>query len=77
MRRFSEVHAQTANPYKMKCKDCDYRDRDTMIIEGKLILTGIMRDTCAIYDGKGGNWKPNSVYFQNEDCEFYKKDENE
>lgn len=72
--RNSEVHAQTADPYKMPCRDCIYRDQDTMRIEGKLIRTGIMRDTCLIYGGNG-NWKPNNVYFMNERCEFYAKDD--
>lgn len=73
--RNNEVHAQTADPNKMPCRDCIYRDRDTMKIEGKLIRVGIMRDTCLIYDGKRGHWKPNNVYFMNEHCDFYERDE--
>jgi len=70
-----EIRAQNADPNKMVCRDCIYRERDTMKIEGKLIQTGIMRGTCLIFDGKNGNLKPNNVYFRNEHCPFYEKDE--
>ena len=58
----SEVHMQTADPGKMRCRDCIYRERDTIVIDGKKVYAGVMRATCLIFDGKRGNWKPNSVY---------------
>lgn len=66
---------QTADPARMKCRDCIYRDQDTMTVDGKTIQVGIMRASCLIYDGKKGNWKPTGVYFQNEGCLFYERDE--
>ena len=74
MAHFSPVHAQNANPYTMACRDCIYREKDTIVLNRKLIQVGIMRGTCMIYDGKSGNWKPNNVYFRDEDCEYYKQD---
>ena len=65
---------QTAEPERMKCRDCIYRDQDTMKIDGKVIQTGIARATCLIFDGEKGRWKPNNVYFLNEDCIFYEQD---
>ena len=65
---------QVADPGRMRCRDCLYRDRDTMKIDGKIIRPGISRATCLVFDGKKGNWKPNNVYFQNEDCLLYEYD---
>lgn len=70
-----DIHAQNADPSKMPCRDCIYRDRDTMQIDGKTVQTGIMRATCKFFDGKRGNWKPNAVYFQNGPCLIYEWDE--
>lgn len=70
-----EVHAQTADPNKMNCRDCIYRDKTTMRINGNQIYIGIMRDTCTIFDGKKGRWKPSNVYFLNESCPFHETDE--
>ena len=69
------MRMQNADPNKMPCRDCIYRDRDTMVIDGDVVQTGIMRGTCVFFDGKRGNWKPNAVYFQNEPCLIYEWDE--
>lgn len=66
---------QTADAGKVRCRDCIYRDRETMKIGDKRILIGVTRDTCMIYDGQKGNWKPTSVILRNRNCEFYEKDE--
>ena len=65
---------QTADIRKVKCRDCLYRDRTVMEIDGERVLVGVTRDTCLIYSGKNGNWKPTEVIIQNKDCEFYEKD---
>ena len=65
---------QTADPARMRCRDCIYRDQETSVLDGKKVQIGIMRATCLIFDGKKGRWKPNDVYFQNEDCLFYEQD---
>ena len=70
-----EVRAQNADPERMQCRDCIYRDKDTMEIEGKLIQTGVMRGRCLVFDGKRGRWKPNGVYFNGEPCIMYEQDE--
>lgn len=66
---------QNADPKKMACRDCIYRDQTTVTIDGKKIRSGITRDTCLIFDGKRGKWKPQNVYFMNEGCPMYERDE--
>lgn len=66
---------QTADPGKMQCRDCIYRDQETMVLDGKKVQVGIMRASCLIFDGKNGRWKPNNVYFRDENCLFYEQDE--
>lgn len=70
-----EFRMQNADPERMQCRDCIYRDKDTMQIEGKTVQTGIARATCLIFDGKKNRWKPNNVYFNGEPCMFYEQDE--
>ena len=67
---------QTADPAKISCRDCLYRDKTVVKVDGETLRVGITRDTCLVFDGKRGNWKPSDVYFQNADCMFYEKDEN-
>ena len=71
-----EMRMQTADPKKMKCRDCIYRDQDKMEMDGETVYVGVMRATCLIFDGKRGNYKPTAVNLRNEDCLFYERDEN-
>lgn len=69
------MYLQTADADKVQCKDCIYRDRTVVKIGGVNTPVGITRDTCLIFDGKRGNWKPTSVILRNKYCEFYEKDD--
>lgn len=73
--RNTEVRAQTADPNKIACRDCIYRDQETLKIDGKVIQVGIMRATCLIFDGKKGRWKPDGVDLGGQPCPFYEQDE--
>ena len=73
--RNDDMHMQTADPNEMVCMDCIYRDRDTITLEGKKVLVGVMRDTCLIFDGKHGNWKPTGVILDHANCLMYERDE--
>ena len=66
---------QTANVNTIPCRDCLYRDKTTIKVDGEIIRVGITRDTCMIFDGKNGNWKPSNVYFQSKRCPLYEWDE--
>jgi len=65
---------QTADAGKVQCQDCIYRDRTVMTIGGKETKVGVTRDTCLIFDGKKGNWKPTKVILRNGICDFYEKE---
>lgn len=69
------MRTQTADPNKIHCRDCLYREKDTMKIDGEVVQTGIMRGTCLVFDGKRGNWKPTSVTLDGERCPLYEWDE--
>ena len=66
---------QTADIRKVKCRDCIYRDRAVMTIDGEKVFVGVTRDTCLIFDGKKGNWKPTDVIIRNQNCDFYEKED--
>ena len=71
----NEMHMQTADPEKMICKDCLYRDRETMVVGGKKVPVGVMRDTCLVFDGKNGRWKPTAIVLDSGNCLMYERDE--
>lgn len=71
----NEMHMQTADPEKMICKDCLYRDRETMKIGGKKVPVGVMRDTCLVFDGKKGRWKPSAIVLDGGNCLMYERDD--
>ena len=69
------MRMQQADPNKMPCRDCLYRDKTEMTLEGEKVRVGLTRDTCLFFDGKNGRWKPSNVYFLNEPCPMYEWDE--
>ena len=76
MTHYSPMRMQWPNPKTIPCKDCVFRDRTSIEIDGQMFFPGITRDTCGKYDGIRGNWKPSKLLFLNEPCKYYKKDVN-
>lgn len=76
MSRWSPIKAQMPNPIKaqmpnpntVKCRDCEHRDRTSMMLDGKVLYVGVTRDTCDMYDHK-----PPEILFQNAECPNYIK----
>lgn len=75
-REFTPIKGSWPDPKKVKCKDCKFRDRTAVEINGRMIYSGIVKSFCDKYVGydKGGNYKPNEILFQNADCEYYEKE---
>lgn len=61
------------DPEKIKCKDCKYRDKTVVVIEGKAHYCGVTRGECEKYKWGETMGKPHDVLFQNADCEFYEQ----
>lgn len=66
---------QTANVNTIPCRNCIYRDKAFVTVGGENLYTGITKDTCMIFDGDKGRYKPNDVYFNSKACDFYEKDD--
>ena len=66
---------QTANVNTIPCRTCLYRDKAFVTVDGERLNTGVTKDTCMIFDGKNGGYKPNDVYFHSKDCVFYERDD--
>ena len=73
--KLDPMKMQTANVNTIPCRDCIYRDKAFVTVDGERMNTGITKDTCMIYDGRNGRWKPNGVYFHSEACAFYERDD--
>lgn len=69
------IRMQTADPNKIRCRDCIFRDKTQVTIGGETARVGITRDTCVIFDGKRGNWKPTEILLDGANCLMYERDE--
>lgn len=65
----NEIRWQTANAKTIKCKDCKFRDRTSVIINGEPRYVGITKAFCDKYP----KLKPSEVMYQNADCVYYEK----
>lgn len=74
MSKFTDMKGQFPDPEKVKCKDCVFRDKTVVNIEGKDLFSGVTRCYCAKYQKGETNGKPHDVLFLNADCRYYKKD---
>ena len=59
--KLDPMKMQTANVNTIPCRDCIYRDKAFVTVDGERLNTGVTKDTCMIFDGRNGRWKPNSV----------------
>lgn len=67
------VHCQWANPSKIECTDCIFRDLDTVEIDGKEIPVGATRCFCDMYP-EGEAYKPTGVLMRGEHCDFFERE---
>lgn len=68
-REFTPIHAQWADPDKIACRDCVFRDRTVVELIGYRFEAGISKRNCQIY-----LVKPWDVYYDNAPCQYYRKD---
>lgn len=74
-REFTPMKGTWADPEKVVCKDCVFRDRTVVELFGKKDACGITRDTCEIYKGPPTTaYKPSSILLHNEPCQYYTKE---
>lgn len=72
----SEMKGSWPDPEKVACKDCIYRNRDTIELGKKIIKCGVVDSFCEMYPGPPtDNGKPLEILFQNASCKFYEKDD--
>lgn len=72
-REVSPITGTFPDSKKIMCKDCLYRDRDSITIGDETIECGISKAYCDIFP-EGGDGKPLDVLFQNAICPEYVKD---
>lgn len=66
---------QGADPNKVVCKDCVFRDRTTFKLNGRIIETGMIKSWCKVYTKEISNGKPLKILLRNASCEFYMKED--
>lgn len=74
MKKENIMKGQFPSPEKIKCKDCIYRDITVIKIGNIEKPVGVTKSWCEKYNQFNSAGKPKEILFQNEDCEFYKKD---
>lgn len=70
MSEFTPITGQWADPEKIVCRTCAFRDKTVFKFEDIVKPVGITRDTCEIYDGED-ECKPHDILFLNAECEYY------
>lgn len=73
MSEFTPMRGQWPDPDKIVCRNCAFRDKTIVEVEGVDKPVGITRDTCEMFDGTE-DCKPHDVLFLNADCEYYLED---
>lgn len=71
-RELSEVKGVTPNPKAIRCRDCMFRDKDTIKVGSKTIHCGVTKAECGMYQKP--EFKPHDVMFNGADCKRYMKD---
>lgn len=66
---------QGADPNKVVCKDCEFRDRTSFELNGRIIPTGMTKSWCNVYTKENSNGKPLDVLLRNASCKYYMKEE--
>ncbi len=69
-REFDPMIGQWADPGKVPCRTCAFRDKTVVVFDGMVKDVGITRDTCEMYDGTDDR-KPHDVLFLNAECPYY------
>lgn len=70
-----DMHVTWPDLNKISCKDCEYRNKTIVEINGKNIPFGTIKTTCDMYPGYPYDEKPSKILFQNEPCELYEKED--
>lgn len=70
-RELSPIHGQFPSD-DIICKDCMFRDHETVEIGSKVLPVGVKRAHCMIYTDTAG--KPTEILFAGADCAFYEKE---
>lgn len=55
-----------------QCKDCLFRDKTTVKLDGKTLQVGATKSVCGIFEYPDG--KPMGVMKNMEECEYYEKE---
>lgn len=63
----SPMKVQFPNPKTIACKDCIFRDKASIEVDGETIFVGVTRDKCGKYNGK-----PHEVMFLDKPCPKYR-----
>lgn len=75
-REFDPMRMSSPDPDKIACRDCVYRDMETIDLGDDVIECGITKGFCdAFPEGGETNGKPLDVLFQSAPCPEYEKDE--
>lgn len=64
------MRGQWADPNKIDCTTCIWRDMETVELDGKILPVGATRCFCERFP-KGEMYKPTAVLFNGEHCDYY------
>lgn len=71
-REFTPITGQWADPEKVVCKDCEFRDRTVVELFGEKTPCGVTRGNCEIF--KDPTIKPMDILLHGAPCQYYTKE---
>ena len=72
-REFSPMKGQMADPEQIFCRNCAFRDKTEIKVDGTILKVGITKGQCDIYVYP--NRKPSDILFQEAPCDYWVQDE--
>lgn len=71
-REFDPIKGMFPDKNTILCKDCRWRDKTTLTINGKEYTPGVTRAFCEKYPAPpASEGKPDTILFQHGDCAYY------
>lgn len=71
----SPMRATFADPKKVICKNCLFRDKTEVVVGDKVIKAGVTKQFCAAYpEPPDSNGKPLGILFYGDKCKYYQNE---
>lgn len=72
---YSEMRTTMQDPEKCQCRDCEFRNRETITISGNVKHIGVIKADCLIFEKETTNGKPTQFITNELPCPYKQKEQ--